>query len=150
MSRDYSIFCMYADDVRREETGKTIMIGVYQGGMNIAGKLPIQLPQLFVVTHLIASPIAPPITALKIGLYYNDQPIIELDPPLSDFAPPHQDQEPSDNTVLQVTVGLQPFNIDKSGRLVPKVLINSNIELTGNALTIRQTEQSSQAVETKH
>lgn len=47
-----NLFCQYADDVRMEVGGKQTIVGVYSGGLNVVGPLPMLLPQLAIISHL--------------------------------------------------------------------------------------------------
>jgi hypothetical protein len=49
----YTIFC---EDVRKEDNGKSIYIGVYTGAMHLSGEFPAAIPSLKIVTTYMERP----------------------------------------------------------------------------------------------
>jgi Family of unknown function (DUF6941) len=51
--RDAFAYTLFCDDVRREDNGKDILIGVYADALIVPRKLPIVIPQMFAVVHYV-------------------------------------------------------------------------------------------------
>lgn len=140
MSNSYSLFCLFADDVRVEVSGKQIVIGMYQGGMNISGKLPATLPQFNILAHLLVPPNADPIEHLQIIVEHAGKVLIDVAPPVSELKANIEaahDQTAMDSHVLQLSVGLLPFFVEQAGKLTVKAIVNRELQVQGNSLTIR-------------
>lgn len=138
MSAERYIFCLFADDIRQEVNGKVSLIGMYQGGMNIVGPLPVALPKL-VITAYINTPVDQPFQEVSVDLMLNDQVLQNVTPPvqsikdLQNSAPQYSDSRMI--SMLMVLV-LQPFNVTEEGRLYVKASLDGKV-LEGNALRVR-------------
>lgn len=138
MSADRNIFCLFADDIRHEVNGKVSLIGMYQGGMNIAGKLPVAVPRLVISTY-INTPVDQPFANVSIDLMLNDKVLQNMTPPaqtlqdMQDSAPQYSDTRMI--SMLMVLV-LQPFNVTEEGRLFVRATLDGK-PLEGNSLRIR-------------
>jgi hypothetical protein len=138
MSAERNIFCLYADDIRHEVNGKVSLIGMYQGGMNVAGPLPVQLPKLVVSTY-INTPLDQPFQEVSVDLMLNDQVLQNISPPaqsvkdMQDSVPQFADSHLI--SMLMVLV-LQPFNVTEEGRLYVKAHLDGKV-LESNALRVR-------------
>lgn len=138
MSAERHIFSLFADDIRHEINGKVSLIGMYQGGMNIAGKLPVSIPKLVISTY-INTPVDQPFQEISIDLMLNDQVLQNLTPPpqavqdMQDSIPQYSDTRMI--SMLMVLV-LQPLNVTEEGRLFVRATLDGKT-LEGNALRIR-------------
>ncbi len=138
MSAERHIFCLFSDDIRHEINGKVSLIGLYQGGMNIAGQLPVPLPRL-VISAYINTPVDQPFQDVNVDLMLNDQVLQNVTPPpqsvkdMQDSTPQYSDSRTI--SMLMVLV-LQPFNVTEEGRLFVRATLDGKT-LEGNALRIR-------------
>lgn len=138
MSAERNIFCLFSDDIRQEVNGKVSLIGMYQGGMNIGGKLPVVLPKLAICAY-INTPVDQPFKEVSIDLMLNDQVLQNVSPPeqsvqdMQDSTPQYSDSRMI--SLLMVLV-LQPFNLTEEGRLFVRAKLDGKV-LEGNALRIR-------------
>lgn len=129
------LHCIFADDIRQEASGKQIVVGMYQGGMSVRGRLPVKLPKLQVLA-LLHIPRTESVTSLKLTVLMNSANIAEIDAP--HIALPARDQVPPDRMgyILQVAIELVPFTVEGSGKLQVHALINGSETLEGNTLHI--------------
>lgn len=140
MSNAYTLFCVFADDVRLEANGKQFVIGMYQGGMNFASNLPATLPQFHILAHLLVPPTAERIEKLQILVEHAGKTLIDVTPPIEELRAnleEHRDEATGDPHVLQMSLGLVPFHVERVGKLTVKAIINHGIVAQGNSLTIR-------------
>jgi hypothetical protein len=144
-----SLFCIFADDVRQESNGKQLIVGMYQGGMNFAAPLPATLPQLFIVGHLMVPADCPPIEHIKFSAVFDGETIVEVEPPpealaasVARIAPGRENGEIS---ILQISVGLQPFKVPKPGKITTKMEINRSQTVVGNSLNVAHLPAQPQA-----
>lgn len=103
----YTVFC---DDIRHEITGKTTLVGVYNGQLIVSGSLPVTLPQ---ICAAITLRLLPPEERVKpiIKIFRSDQEdplfvceadIEPVEPQLIPERPPHL--EPDAVTFMQIGV----------------------------------------------
>lgn len=138
MSVERNIFCLFADDIRHEVNGKVSLIGMYQGGMNVAGPLPVPLPKLVIQTY-INTPLDQPFQEVSVDLMFNDQ-------VLQNFSPPAQSVKDMQGNLPQfadsrlismlMVLVLQPFNVTEEGRLYVRAHLDGEV-LESNALRVR-------------
>jgi hypothetical protein len=138
MNDHYGLLCQYADDVRQEATGKGILIGLYQGNMNVSGTLPVTLPQLVVIANFIIGPSAMPISHLKVTIHQDDKVLFDWESPNPVFGEAGPNADGEDPKILQLNAVLRPFAIEREGRLSVMAVINGKHSLRGNSLSIRQ------------
>lgn len=143
MSEQYSLFCQYADDVRQETTGKSILIGLYQGDMNVSGPLPVTLPQLVVIAHFIVGADAPPISQFKVSIHQGSKLLFEGEPPQPAFSQEGASAQAGDPKILQLTFVLGAFAVEREERLSVSAVINGKHTLKGNPLHIRHQSTNS-------
>ena len=135
------LHCIYADDVRQEINNKLMIVGMYQGGMQVM-EIPSQLPHLFVVA-LLHSPVEEKISSLKLTLTWDGKELITTIPPSAIIEQTYESQEPdSTGVIFQLVLAITPFLIDKEARLRVFATINESEEVFGNSLKISLTSPS--------
>lgn len=132
------LFCQFADDVRLEVGGKQTIVGVYSGGLNVAGKTPLLLPQLAVVSYLfIPKDMDPAEVTLEVG-WQDGKTLNQIKLPSeqieNSLKAERQANEGRGIFVEAVTL-IRPFEIPGPGRIVASVIIDGD-RIKGNALKI--------------
>lgn len=137
MSDPRYVFCLYADDFRQEVNGKTSLIGIYQGGMNVQGQAPVQLARLVVCAH-ISTPKERPFRELEVQLLWNDK-VLQSHAPPSDVLAEMQVAAGKDEAArlfcIQLAMVIQPFEVPGDGTLKVAVLADDE-RLDSNALRV--------------
>ena len=135
------LHCIFADDVRQEASGKQIVVGMYQGGMTVQGKLPVSLPQIHVMASLHI-PALESLESLNFTVLLANSVIASVDVPVDAFPPDNQDPGNNKGFIMQAVIGVTPFLVNGSGMMEVQALINGKETLKGNALTIRHTPEA--------
>lgn len=138
MTASRHVFCLYSDDIRHEINGKVSLIGIYHGGMNVAGSLPHALPKL-VVSAYVNTPVGLPFTDLSIDILQNDEIMQNVKVPPEAFKDLQSNLtiDPGSKMLsLQMVITLQPFLVTGNGRLSVRVHTDGEV-LDGNSLRIQ-------------
>ena len=133
------LFCQYADDVRSEQDGKLLVVGMYQGGMKIAAAAPALVAKLSVLAYL-NSPIDKPFKEVALRLLWNDTVLqeVRIPPGQLEAAQRNIDAEKKakmEGVLLSFIMGLQPFHVPASGKLRVEVDTEDGT-LRGNGLLV--------------
>ena len=135
----YTVFC---DDIRLENSGKYIFIGVYEGAMVVHGDFPFLLPKFAMAVRYLE----------RIGSF-SEEVILRVFIPGDDpnkpsiegglnavagrkAAVPHSDSEPSVARYVRIgsDVVLSPLIIPKAGEILVRVHCGSHITKLGALL----------------
>lgn len=129
----FSIFC---DDIRREDTGKMLFIGVYDNAL-LAPELPATLPSLKVYLT-VTTPVTQPFQTLKIICYLNDDIVSEVLIELAEEQPKDwaESQEHEKNKLVRVQkfqgiLDLGALRFDKPSNLKVRVHTESEVLAAG-------------------
>jgi len=142
------LHCIFADDIRQEASGKQIVVGMYQGGMNINHPLPVNLPQLYVMA-LLHIPHGEPLESLKVTVRWNEKTLAELEMPADSLPTASHTSPDHTGSIIQLVIELVPFLVDSSGKLQVQALINGEQTLEGNTLHVVPVAQAQDALEEK-
>lgn len=135
VSRSPFVFCQYADDVRREYGDKMSIMGIYQGGLRVVGTLPVVLPKLVVLAHLVSSA-QQSLEAITFRVLWNGTVLHEIPAPQALIEQMKAAQDPTSETqAIQMVIALQPFTMDAGGKLEVVVEADGS-NIPGNALRI--------------
>lgn len=106
----YTIFC---DDIRHEITGKTTLVGVYNGQLIVSGILPVTLPQICAAITLRLTPPEQPLKAV-VKIFRSDEiePLFvfeaDIEPVGAQLIPqPLPNLEPDALTFMQMGISAQ-------------------------------------------
>lgn len=114
-------YCIFCDDVRQEVSGKTSLIGVYQGKL-IVEELPAAIAKLFAIIHVV-TPKGKPFKSLDVKIEYNGQVMFDL-PDTENLVKRLADHagDDEDEIVFQAQVAFSPLHLEKTGRIKVKVM----------------------------
>ena len=137
----YSIFC---DDIRNEDNGKAIFIGVYSGAM-IVPSFPTTLPS-FCIALTILTPLERPFEKMRIRIMKNDEELLLRDLPVEQMPILNiegNEEENDDGRVqeLRTVAKFNPFEITKETRIRVRVDTEDG-EIRGGTLLIRTPDPS--------
>lgn len=127
----YAIFC---DDIRQEITGKTTLVGVYNGHLIVTGSLPIILPQICAaITLRLAPPEARIRPIVKIFRSDQDEPLFvfeadiePVEPQLLPLKLPHLEQDAVTFMQMGVTAQMQSLVINEPCALKVRAYIGDD------------------------
>lgn len=110
-------------------------MGVYQGGLCVAGALPVTLPKLVVLAHFV-SPARQLFRTITFRVLWNGAILHEIPAPETLIERVNVAQDPETEThAIQMVIALQPFTMDASGKL--EVVVDADgSAIVGNALRI--------------
>lgn len=132
------VFCLYADDIRQEVSEKVSLMGIYQGGMNVAGPAPQALPKL-VVSAFFNTPVDYPVSDVSIDVVLGDEVLQKIALP-SETVREAQASLRKNPTVrhlsMQMVCVLQPLVITGDGTLRVRVRADSET-FESNGLEIK-------------
>ncbi len=130
-----TIFC---DDFRQESSGKYIIIGGYNGLMNINGPLPAILPTLAIVFNFNA-PLGYKFEKIILEAVYeyenNEDTVLNIDL-TEDFKNQNQDNTSTDDYERKITsvffpAIVSPFEVRHEGRLSTRVYLDDTMFRVG-------------------
>ena len=138
MSAEAFLFNIYADDVRQEINGKSSYIGVYQGGLSIAEKLPGAAHQLFVVANLFL-PNDLAVNTIQFKISWGGGEVIIADTvPDETVASVGKELKTGSATrgiSMQAIFAINPLVVKKSDRLWVNAYVNEEL-IKGNPLEV--------------
>lgn len=111
------------------------IMGIYQGGLRVVGTLPVVLPKLVVLAHLVSSA-QQSLEAITFRVLWNGTVLHEIPAPEALIEQMKAAQDPTSETqAIQMVIALQPFTMDASGKLEVVVEADGS-NIPGNALRI--------------
>ncbi|WNH52584.1 DUF6941 family protein [Stenotrophomonas oahuensis] len=145
----HAIFC---DDLRHEDSGKLLIIGMYGEEMGVPA-FPLQLP-VFTILVSASTPADEPFKSLEVKVYFGEEEIAsraappeaiaQLSAASAESAMPLMAPSPRGGYVTnrwRVNVQLAPFVVSRPGVLRVRVVTESE-EIPAGGLRIRQLEVS--------
>lgn len=116
----YTVFC---DDIRREDSGKLILVGMYMGSLIVQGTLPTTLPKFaFLVTYRERPGESSDPVKIRIFFPGSDEgaPDVEFDLPMEQFRNMPRDPELTlDDPLLTATLTcmVSPLELKQKGQI---------------------------------
>lgn len=136
MGKERFVFCQYCDDVRQEVEGKTTLVGIYPGGMQINQPLPAEIPSL-VISCSVWTPKSKPFKKLAFRIMMGDTQVMSTDVPIENF--PIEDGTTGTldaGTMLNFQVAMK--NVPVVGPTRMNVIVTSEEgEMSGTPMEIR-------------
>jgi hypothetical protein len=139
------LFCLYAEDVRQENTGQMSIIGVFQGGLRVPS-VPTHLPKLAIVANLrMPSQKAP--TSVKLEVHRDGEVLQTIEPPpeFMQSVPKQSSAGLDEGYTMQFVIGFAGFPVTTVGKLGVRATIDG-VVLRGNSLEITVGDVPSVAV----
>ena len=138
MSAEAFLFNIYADDVRQEINGKSSYIGVYQGGLSIAERLPASAYQLYIVANLFL-PNELAVESIRFKISWDSGEVITEDTvPEETVASVREglsDGNGARGMSMQAIFGINPLSAKSSDRLWANAYVN-DVLVKGNPLDV--------------
>ncbi len=137
MSNSFSVFCLYADDVRQEVSGKSTYVGTYMGEL-IASvpAVPSQLPRL-VVSIFVNIPKDRDFQRSDIEVLWDDHPIQTVAVTKEQLAATSNTATTDDNNgrVINAVMVMEPMVLPGNGRIGVRVKLDDEVVM-GNGLKV--------------
>lgn len=136
----YTVFC---DDIRREDSGKLNLVGVYMGNLIVQGALPTTLPKFAFLVIYRERP-GESSDPVKIRIFYpgsdEDAPDVEMDLPVEQFRNVPRDPERiSDDPFLTATLTflVSPLELKQEGQIRVRAY-RGNHKIKLGALSVKE------------
>jgi len=141
MAKSFSVFCLYADDVRHEVNGKVSYIGTYMGELNaILPVLPGNLARL-AVSAFITVPIERKFNKGNIEVLWDETILqrIDFDSEQSSVFSSSKENADTDNAnghIINALLVIEPMQLSGDGKVLVKVTLDDEVVM-GNALKVK-------------
>lgn len=113
---------LFCDDIRMENSGKLLFIGVYTGGLVINSDFPVALPTFYAAVSYIERPgesDEPVQIVMRSSWDEPGTPIASADLPVDEFRKPRPPGDLEDPQFMaNVHLGLAPFEIKRPGEII--------------------------------
>lgn len=145
MSSHPYLFCLYAEDIRHENTGQMSIIGAYQGGLRVPS-VPTQIPKLAIIANL-RMPYKKAPSSVKLEVHRGGEVLQTIEPPpeFLQTVVKQPNAERDNGYTIQFVVGFAGFPVHAAGRLEVRVTVDNEV-LEGNSLEISTGDVSPPAV----
>ena len=135
MAKSFSVFCLYADDVRHEINGKTSFIGTYMGELNATmPAVPGNLARL-VVSIFVTVPIEREFKKANIEILWDSTLLNGMNFDRDQMNLVRPSDESDNDHVINAIVVMEPLQLSGSGKIIVKVTIDDEVVM-GNRLKV--------------
>lgn len=146
MSASRYLHCLYAEDVRQEQSGQTTIVGVFQGGLKLR-EMPGALAKFTVLATLYLPGNEVP-ASVSLEILINGKVINTIEAPINLIAtelrgqPGHRQVE---GRSLQLVIGFANFPISEPGKIEARATVDGEL-IKGNPLIVEKENSPSPQV----